>query len=107
MTVRWPTLRPWLLRLGVLAAALGLWQGLSASGVLSPDEFPSMTSTAALWHQAAGSALWAALEQPASLETLADVLSQSFEVAWDEARQDAGAFVQEMQAAGLLSAVSS
>jgi len=55
----------------------------------------------------AGSALWAALEQPASLETLADVLSQSFEVAWDEARQDAGAFVQEMQAAGLLSAVSS
>jgi ABC-type nitrate/sulfonate/bicarbonate transport system permease component len=46
----------------VLCAALGLWQGLSASGVLSPDEFPSMTSTvAALWHQAAGSALWAAV----------------------------------------------
>jgi len=46
----------------VACAALGLWQGLSASGVLSPAEFPSMTgSVAALWHQAAGSALWAAV----------------------------------------------
>lgn len=43
MTVRWPTLRPWLLRLGVLAAALGLWQWLSAAGVIRADEFPSMT----------------------------------------------------------------
>jgi ABC-type nitrate/sulfonate/bicarbonate transport system permease component len=46
----------------VLCAALALWQGLSASRLLSPDEFPSMTSSvAALWHQAAGSTLWAAV----------------------------------------------
>jgi hypothetical protein len=55
----------------------------------------------------AGSALWAALEQPASLETLAAILCQSFEVERDDARRDAGSFVDEMQAAGLLSAVSS
>jgi hypothetical protein len=55
----------------------------------------------------AGSVLWAALEQPRSLENLAAVLCQSFEVAWDDARQDADTFVREMQAAGLLSAVSS
>jgi hypothetical protein len=52
-----------------------------------------------------GSVLWAALEQSASLENLAAVLCQSFEVEWDDARQDADTFVQEMQAAGLLSAV--
>jgi ABC-type nitrate/sulfonate/bicarbonate transport system permease component len=52
------------LRLAVLAAALGLWQGLSAAGVIRADEFPSMTQTAsALWHQAAGSALWTAVGQ--------------------------------------------
>ncbi len=55
----------------------------------------------------AGSVLWAALEQPASLETLAAVLCQSFEVELDDARQDAHSFVQEMKVAGLLSAVSS
>src|ERR1700704_1482868 len=55
----------------------------------------------------AGSALWAALEHPASLETLAAILCQSFEVERDDARRDAGSFVDEMQAAGLLSAVSS
>ena len=54
-----------------------------------------------------GSALWAALEHPASLETLAAILCQSFEVERDDARRDAGSFVDEMQAAGLLSAVSS
>ena len=38
------------LRLAVLAAALGLWQGLSAAGVIRADEFPSMSQTAtALW----------------------------------------------------------
>jgi hypothetical protein len=55
----------------------------------------------------AGSVLWAALERPASLENLASALCQSFEVGWDDARHDAEAFVREMQAAGLLSAVSS
>lgn len=55
----------------------------------------------------AGSVLWAALEQPRSLESLASALCQSFEVERDEARRDADAFVREMQAAGLLSAVSS
>ena len=34
------------LRLAVLAAALGLWQGLSAAGVIRADEFPSMSQTA-------------------------------------------------------------
>lgn len=64
MTVRWPTLRPWLLRLGVLAAALGLWQGLSAAGVIRADEFPSMTQTAsALWDQASTATLWIAIGQ--------------------------------------------
>ena len=64
MTVRWPTLRPWLLRLGVLAAALGLWQWLSAAGVIRADEFPSMTQTAsALWDQASTATLWIAIGQ--------------------------------------------
>jgi ABC-type nitrate/sulfonate/bicarbonate transport system permease component len=49
-------------RLAVLAAALGLWQGLSASGALRPDEFPSMTSSlAALGDQLGSSQLWAAV----------------------------------------------
>jgi len=57
-------LRPWLLRLGVLAAALGLWQGLSAAGVIRSDEFPSMTQTAsALWDQASTATLWSATGQ--------------------------------------------
>jgi ABC-type nitrate/sulfonate/bicarbonate transport system permease component len=49
-------------RLAVLGAALALWQGLTASGVLGPDLFPSMTSSvAALAHQLTGSALWRAV----------------------------------------------
>ena len=55
----------------------------------------------------AGSVLWAALEQPRSLENLTSALCQSFEVEWDAAQRDADAFVREMQAAGLLSAVAS
>jgi ABC-type nitrate/sulfonate/bicarbonate transport system permease component len=52
------------LRLGVLAAALGLWQGLSAAGVIRADEFPSMTQTvSALWGQARTAALWTAVGQ--------------------------------------------
>jgi ABC-type nitrate/sulfonate/bicarbonate transport system permease component len=52
------------LRLAVLAAALGLWQGLSAAGVIRADEFPSMTQTAAaLWDQATSSSLWTAVGQ--------------------------------------------
>jgi ABC-type nitrate/sulfonate/bicarbonate transport system permease component len=52
------------LRLAVLAAALGLWQGLSAAGVIRADEFPSMSQTAtALWDQASGSSLWTAVAQ--------------------------------------------
>lgn len=49
-------------RLVVLAAALGLWQGLSVSGMLRSDEFPSMTSTvSALWSQLGSSGLWTAM----------------------------------------------
>ena len=52
------------LRLAVLAAALGLWQGLSAAGVIRADEFPSMSQTAtALWDQGKGSSLWSAVGQ--------------------------------------------
>jgi ABC-type nitrate/sulfonate/bicarbonate transport system permease component len=52
------------LRLAVLAAALGLWQGLSAAGVIRADEFPSMTQTvSALWDQASQSLLWTAVGQ--------------------------------------------
>ena len=52
------------LRLAVLAAALGLWQGLSATGVIRGDEFPSMSQTAtALWDAASGSSLWSAVGQ--------------------------------------------
>src|SRR3984957_11591925 len=52
------------LRLGVLAAALGLWQWLSAAGVIRADEFPSMTQTAsALWDQASTATLWIAIGQ--------------------------------------------
>lgn len=53
----------------------------------------------------AGSVLWAALEQPRSLEDLALVLYESFAVEWDDAQRDAETFVKEMHAAGLLSAV--
>jgi ABC-type nitrate/sulfonate/bicarbonate transport system permease component len=52
------------LRIAVLAAALGLWQGLSAAGVIRRDEFPSMTQTAtALWDQASTATLWTAVGQ--------------------------------------------
>jgi len=50
------------LRLAVLAAALGLWQGLSAAGVIRADEFPSMSQTAtALWDLITQSVLWSAV----------------------------------------------
>ena len=50
------------LRLAVLAAALGLWQGLSAAGAIRGDEFPSMSQTAAaLWGLASSSSLWTAV----------------------------------------------
>jgi ABC-type nitrate/sulfonate/bicarbonate transport system permease component len=49
-------------RLAVLAAALTIWQGLSASGVISSSEFPSMTSSVrALWDQVDSSELWSAI----------------------------------------------
>lgn len=52
------------LRLVVLAAALGLWQGLSAAGVIRADEFPSMSQTAAaLAGLLTQSTLWAAVGQ--------------------------------------------
>lgn len=52
----------WSLRLAALAAALGLWQGLSAAGVIRSDEFPSMTATASeLGHLLGSSALWSAV----------------------------------------------
>ncbi len=50
------------LRLVVLAAALGLWQGLSAAGAIRADEFPSMSQTAAaLWDLLTQPACWAAI----------------------------------------------
>lgn len=52
------------LRLAVLAAALGLWQWLSAAGVIRADEFPSMSQTAsALADQARTATLWTAIGQ--------------------------------------------
>lgn len=53
-----------------------------------------------------GSALWATLEHPRSLEDLTLLLHQEFEVTWDDAQRDANAFVQEIQAAGLLAEVA-
>lgn len=51
-------------RLLVLAAALGLWQGLSAAGIIPGDEFPSMAATArALGDLAGSAALWTAVGQ--------------------------------------------
>jgi len=52
-----------------------------------------------------GSFLWAALDQPRSLEDLASLLHQSYEVTWEDAQRDASAFVEEMEAAGLLAQV--
>ena len=50
------------LRLAVLAAALGLWQGLSAAGAIRADEFPSMSQTAAaLWDLIRQSTFWTAV----------------------------------------------
>jgi len=49
-----------------------------------------------------GTLLWSALEQPKSLESLAALLCDSFAIGMDDARRDAGAFVREMEAAGLL-----
>jgi len=52
------------LRLAVLAAALGLWQGLSVAGVIRSDEFPSMSQTAsALSDLLTQSTLWSAVGQ--------------------------------------------
>ena len=52
------------LRLAVLAAALGLWQGLSAAGVIRSDEFPSMSQTAsALGSLLTQATLWTAVGQ--------------------------------------------
>lgn len=51
-----------MLQLLVLAAALGVWQGLSAAGVLDRDEFPSMVSTlSALGDQLGTAELWTAV----------------------------------------------
>ncbi len=49
-------------RVAVGCAALGLWQGLSASGVIKAGEFPSAVATLeALGRQASGTALWSAV----------------------------------------------
>lgn len=49
-------------KLLVLAAVLALWQILSVSGLLRPDEFPSMTASAAAgWHQLVSAPLWTAV----------------------------------------------
>lgn len=49
-------------RLVVLAAGLGLWQLLTASGFLETDEFPTMTDTLmALGRELATAELWAAV----------------------------------------------
>jgi ABC-type nitrate/sulfonate/bicarbonate transport system permease component len=49
-------------RAAVLGAALGLWQALSAAGLIRADEFPSMTATmSALCGQVASTVLWTAV----------------------------------------------
>jgi ABC-type nitrate/sulfonate/bicarbonate transport system permease component len=54
-------------RVAVLAAALGLWQYLTAGGVLDPDEFPSMTSTLrALGDEVTTADLWLAVRDTIS-----------------------------------------
>jgi ABC-type nitrate/sulfonate/bicarbonate transport system permease component len=53
--------------LALLCAALAVWQGLSASGLLTRAQFPSMTSTlAALGHQLAAASLWTAVGETAA-----------------------------------------
>ena len=50
------------LRVAVVAAALGLWQGLSVAGLLPQSEFPSMSATAvAFAGELAGPQFWAAV----------------------------------------------
>jgi ABC-type nitrate/sulfonate/bicarbonate transport system permease component len=54
-------------RLVVLVGALGLWQVLSATGVLRSDEFPSMTDTMrALGDQFTAAELWTAVRETVS-----------------------------------------
>jgi ABC-type nitrate/sulfonate/bicarbonate transport system permease component len=68
-------------RLAVLAAALALWQGLSASGLLSPSLFPSMASTAsALGQQLTGAALWGAVADTLTAWALGMLLGAGFAV---------------------------
>ena len=69
------------MRLGVLCAALALWQGLSASGLLTPSLFPSMTATAsALGHQLAGASLWTAVADTLASWALGMLLGAGFAV---------------------------
>jgi Coenzyme PQQ synthesis protein D (PqqD) len=52
-----------------------------------------------------GSLLWTALEHPKSLQDLAYLLQDSFEVTWDDAERDVKAFIEQIQAAGLIAPV--
>jgi ABC-type nitrate/sulfonate/bicarbonate transport system permease component len=54
--------RPLAARAAVLCITLGLWQALSAAGLIRADEFPSMTATmTALREQATSTELWTAV----------------------------------------------
>jgi hypothetical protein len=52
---------------------------------------------------AAGAALWKALDEPRSIESLAAVLQEQFGIDEPTARTDASAFVEDMSKRGLLS----
>ncbi len=52
---------------------------------------------------AAGAALWKALDEPRPLESLATALQEQFGVDASTARTDASAFVEDMRGRGLLS----
>ena len=52
----------------------------------------------------AGNAIWQALEKPQTVDELADLLAETFEVSSDKARQDVDSFLGEAQAMGLVHA---
>jgi hypothetical protein len=51
---------------------------------------------------AVGALIWTLLEQPASLDTLRDAILAEYDVDPETCRQDTLAFVEELQAAGLV-----
>ena len=50
----------------------------------------------------AGNAIWQALEKPQTVDELADLLAEAFEVSSDQARQDVDSFLNEAETMGLV-----